>query len=284
LRFLTYNTAGSLWVDLDERADATPTFVVRYPTGGEAQASASVTLDTVNTTLSGAASAGATTLSLTSASGVTVGRRYIVGGSEALGGEQVTIKSLSATTATLVRPLQRAASSGATFQSTRVTMSVSALTKIARHYRCEITYAVSSAARPVMHVPFDVTRYEPVSMLQLEDVRAIDSIFAKRLGSGIWWPALREEAWQLILRRIAATKDPGSMVGVIELSQVHAYACRMLAAETAGEEHKDYRDDLRARFQQELEATLAASAYDDDQDQNAESNEAWARSITILRG
>jgi hypothetical protein len=283
LHFVEYNVATTLALHMDQRLDSDAYFEVRYPTGGIAYAATAVTLDGVDTTLAGAAAAGASTLLLSSGDSVAVGRRYALGGHESDGGETVTVRGVSGATVTLVRPLRYAAASGATFKGLRIACALPALTKIGRHYRLEVHHDPDDE-QPVRHIPFDVTRYVPSSALVLEDVRSVDPIFAKRMGAGIWWPDLKEEAWQLILRRIAATKDPGSMVGVVELTQVHSYAVRMLVAETAGDEHEKYRDDLRTRFQQELEATLAAGAFDDDQDQSPESHEQWARSITINRG
>jgi hypothetical protein len=288
MRFVQYNTAGTLAVDLDERPDAGPTFVVRLPSGGEAQTSTAATLDGVDTALAAAAAAGAATLSLASATGVTAGHRYLLGGSEAAGGEVVTVKSVSGATATLVRPLQRAAASGASFESARVTMAVAAaaVQRIARHYHAELTYTVGAAARPVVHVPFDVTRYVPFSALSLENVRALDPLFAKRLAAGTHWPDLREAAWDLILARIAATKAPGALVGTLDLTIPHGYAVRMLVAETAGQtpEQAAARDDLRTRFAQELDACLARAAFDDDGDQAKESHERFLRHVPVMRG
>ena len=82
MRFVELSTATTLAVDLPERADATPTFVVRGPSGGVVQASSAVTLDTVNTTLASAAAAGAQTVSVTSATGLIVGRKYQLAGNE----------------------------------------------------------------------------------------------------------------------------------------------------------------------------------------------------------
>ena len=286
MRFVQFQTAGSLVVDLDERPDSGATFVLLYPSGGAAQASTAATRGAADTTI-GAAAAGASTVTVASASGIAAGERYLVGGPEASGGEVVTVRSVSGTTVTLVRPLQSARAASTAFQAARVTLSVPALATIARHYRAVLTYAVGSAARPDLTIPFDVTRYVPVSTLTMEDVRDVDHLFAKRLQAGAWWPGLRAQAWEIVLRRIAATKGPGDLVGAVDLTMAHAYAVRELVAETAGAatpEQAAYRDDLRARFRQELEASLAASAWDDDQDNAIEPRENWGRSITVLRG
>lgn len=286
MRFVPYNTAATLTVELDERPDSAPTFAVYTAAGGSIQTGTS-TLASVATTLSGSAAAGATTLSLTSASGVTAGHRYLLGGSEAAGGEVVTVRSIAATTATLVRPVMVARASGASVQSARVSVSVSAIATPGRHYRVQLAYAVGSVARAPVDVPFDVTRYVPRTTLTLEDVRSLDPVFARRLAAGAWWPDLRAEAWDLVLRRVAAQKGPGDLVGALDLTTAHAYAVRALAAELAAgaePEHVPYRDQMYARLASELEAGLAAAAFDDDQDGAAAAHERWYRTVPVVRG
>ncbi len=104
MRYVTKDKAPALAFYLPSRPSTAGSAVV-YGAGGDAlQSSPTVTLDSVNTTLSGAATAGAATLALTSASSVVAGRRYLVGGAEETGGETVTVafadssRSLSATT------------------------------------------------------------------------------------------------------------------------------------------------------------------------------------------
>jgi hypothetical protein len=286
MRFVTLDTAKTLTVDLPERADATPTFVVKSPLGGTVQTSASVTLGTCNTTLSGAASAGTLTLTVTAATGIVVGRDYLVGGSEETGGEFVTVRALSGTTVTLVRPLRYARASGVAFVSTRVDMAIgaSAVTSLGRHYRCEITWAVSSASQPTTFVPFDVTRYSPLSTLKSVDVLDLDPLLTKRLPAGTWLPGVIEQAWDMILRRLAQSKPPGALIGAIDLTTAHGYLTRKLLAETGGTDAADYADRMMAAFQAEFETTLASCAIDDDQDGAVEKHEGWTKTLSITRG
>lgn len=289
MRFVTLATAATLWVDLPQRADATPTFVVKTPSGGTVQSSASVTLASCNTTLNGAVSAGASSVVVTSASGITAGRKYLIGGAESAGGEFVTVKSVSGTTVTLVRPLRLGRASGVAFQSTRVEMAVSSSTPsaVGRHWRAEITWAVSSASQDTYEVPFDVTRYSPQTSLRADDIVDFDPVLAKRLPAGTWVPALIDVAWDMILRRLAQTKDPGSLMGAIDLTTPHAYLVRKLIAETGATtagELKEYAEMLAVEFQKELEITLASAAVDDDQDGAIEKNEGWLKILDLLRG
>lgn len=77
-----------------------------------------------NTTLGSTAAAGATSLSLTSATGTTIGRRYLLTEDSSGVSEQIEVLGLNGTTVTLKHPLRNDYTAGATFQSTRVTIAV----------------------------------------------------------------------------------------------------------------------------------------------------------------
>ncbi len=287
MRFVELSTATTLAVDLPERADATPTFVVRGPSGGIVQTSSAVTLDTVNTTLSGAASAGAVTVSVASATGITRGRKYLLTGNENAGGERVTVKSVSGTTVTLVRPTRIAHLTAATFQSTRMTCAIAAASvgSIARHYRLEITYAVATATAPVAVFPFDVVRIAPTSTLTADDIADLDPIFAKRIAAGVWVPSLIERAWEMLCRRVAAKVSPGALLGSRDFTTPHSYLVQALVLEGAGDDYEKMRDLKGARFQQEFDAACAETPVDNDQDGAVESNEGIKpRTIQLQRG
>ena len=273
----------TLAVYLPARADATPTATVYGPEGG-AQQTPSVTLDTVATTLSGSASAGATSVTVASATGITAGRRYLLAGGEDAGGETVTVRAVSSNTVTLVRPLRWAAASGASFVGHRITMALTSLSTADRHYRAEVTWAVSTVAQPPFVVPFDVVRYWPRSGLTAEDLRDLDPLFSKRLPAGTWIPAVIDRAWDQILARVASKVAPGALVGALDLTVPHGYLVRALLLETAGPDAAQERELLFARYGAELDSALAATAIDDDQDGAVEPHEGWYRSIPVLRG
>jgi hypothetical protein len=286
MRFTARSTATTIVVDLPARADASPTFVALTPAGGSAQASTNATLDSVSTTLSAAPAAGATSVAVTSATGIIAGRKYLVGGPESVGGERVTVKSVSGTTITLVRPLRYAKASGAAFQSTRVECAVTsgAVSSYGRHYRVVISWAVSTVAQPSLDVPFDVVRYMPLTTLSLDDVTDLDPMLLKRLPAGLWAPARIDRAWEILLRRIASKKCPGALIGAIDLTIPHGYMFRALLAETAGAEFEAYRTLMVERYASELESVLSSAAFDDDMDGKPEAHEQWFRSIDVIRG
>ena len=261
MRWVQQGGSGTVAFDLPARPGGAGTARVVTALGAELT-TPTPTLDSVNTTLSATAAAGATSLSVTSATGIAANRRYLVGGAERAGGESVLVASVSGTTVTLARPLARARASGATAQGTRVTVAVSSActAQVARQSRVEWT---DPDTGEVLAVPFDVTRYAPRSHLTESLLLDLDAGLRKRLPSGAWVPALIERAWEMLLDDLA-TKDrhPGGYAGVIELTTAHAYRVRALVAETdTTAEGVIYRDDMRERYKQELELALTSVAY-----------------------
>lgn len=283
MRWIQYQGSGTITFDLPSRPSGAGTATVRT-VAGDAQTTPTPTLDSVNTTLSSAAAVGATSIAVTSATGIVVGRRYLVGGAEATGGESVLVSSISGTTLTLARPLSRAKASGAAFQGTRVSVAVSTACTalIARQSRVEWT---DPDTGEVLAIPFDVTRYSPRSHLTESLLLDLDAALRKRLPSGAWVPAIIERAWEMILDEIGTKeRHPGGYAGIVELTTAHAYRVRGLIAETdTTAEGIAYRDDMRERFRQELDLALGSVAYDVNQDGKGEVGKALWRGVPLLR-
>ena len=285
MRFVEVDRATTLSIDLPRRPSAAGTYVVADRRGGVVQASAAASLDAVSTTLSASADAGALSVTVTSATGITVGRRYLLAGSEDAGGEVVTVRSVASTTVTLARRLLSARASGVSFASSRVSFALPAIASPERAYRVEYTYP-GADDRPGVAVPFDVTRWTPVTSLTLEDVRDIDPLVVKRLPAGLWLPALRDDAWEMLCRHIATRIDPGSVVGTVDLTVAHGYLVRALLAESAGDgpEVSAYRERMARRYAEERDGVLGTLAVDRGQDGSATLRDAWTRHLPIMRG
>lgn len=285
MRFVEVSRATTLSVDLPRRPSAAGTYTVSDRHGAVVQASAAASLDSTNTTLSASADAGALSVVVTSATGISVGRRYLVGGAEDAGGEVVTVRSISGTTITLARRLMQARASGVSFASARVSFALPAIASPDRAYRVEYTYPTADD-RPSVAFPFDVTRWTPVTSLTLEDVRDIDPLVVKRLPSGLWLPALTQEAWEMLCRHIATRIDPGAVVGTVDLTVAHGYLVRALLAESAGDgpEVTAYRDRMARRYAEERDGVLGALAVDRGQTGAATLRDAWTRHLPIMRG
>lgn len=284
MRFVEVNRAGSLTVTLPRRPSAAGSATVRTASGGTIQTIATPVLGTTDTTIAGAVVAGAQQLTVTSATGIQVGRRYLLGGPEEFGGETVTVRGIDGTTVTLAQRLMSAWPIGAAFESTDVTFAVNAIANPARGYRVEYAWPEGDG-QPAVSVPFDVTRFTPVSHLSIADLRALDSIIAKRIPPGTWLPDVVAAAWKTLCLHIAQKVDPGGCVGTLDLTVAHGYLVRALLAEVAGssDEVTKYRLLMEERYADERDAVLAANPYSPDQSASTSTRTGFSRTIHIQR-
>ena len=118
---IVYDIGGTLSLSVSSLPSAA-TVTVETDGGAAIVTDEDATVSSVSTTLSSAAAAGATTIALTSATGVAEGLVLRLAGPA----ENVRVKSVSGSTATLWRPLLHAHASGAAATGTLVTYAVSA--------------------------------------------------------------------------------------------------------------------------------------------------------------
>lgn len=290
MRWVPVNQGGTLAVNAPRVPDAAGTFVVSDVTGAVVQASTTAGFTPLATTLTAPAPAGSRTMTVASTAGVVAGRLYQVGGPEATGGEFVQVaKVTGATTLALVRPVRTARASGDAFASTRVTFPVAAqaAAQAARNYRVEWSWESGGEDQDPLVLPFDVTRYSPVTYASAESVRRRDPLASKYTPEGTWMPDVLSDSWTMLLRRLAAKVPPGGIVGTVDLSIPHEYLTLVLLLEPgAGTTEADAQlARLETRFSQELDAALATFALDENQDGDAKTGEpGWGRrSLSLIR-
>lgn len=154
------DVGGSLVFDPPQMGRPSSATCTLYKPDGTSIASPVVTIDSVSTTLSASAAAKATTLTLTSVTGVTVGRRYIVTGSDGQS-EWVRVKSVDSGTkvATLFEATSYAYDSADTFVGNRLTIPVSAgnAATLDEGYEARLTYTISGTSY-MTTVWYDVVR------------------------------------------------------------------------------------------------------------------------------
>lgn len=283
MRFVQRARVTLLRHELARRPSAAGTYTVSTAQGVELQASTAATLDPVDTTLGAAAAVGALELTLTSTSDVATGRRYLLGGPEAEGGEVVTVRGVSGSTVVLAARTTRAWASGASFEGTRVTVSIPSITGPQRNCRVEY-FPPDGDAEPSTVIPFDVVRYMVTTGLTTADLRVIDPLIAKRIPQGTWMPDVMSRAWDMLCGDVATQCDPGAVVGAVDLAAAHGYLTRFLLAEMAGDDDaaKDARDRYIARYRAELERALATLSRDTNQD-GAATNRPFLTSQTVGR-
>lgn len=122
-------TGQTFYFDPPEgRPSGTPTMQV-FSTGtdddgtAESATTGACSVDSADTTLASDAAAGAITLSLTNATGVARGRRYLLATAAGIS-EVVDVIGLSGTTATLRHPLINAYATASTFKGSRISIAV----------------------------------------------------------------------------------------------------------------------------------------------------------------
>mgnify|MGYP006959990976 CR=1 FL=1 len=286
MRFVQKDFGGSFSINLPTSPDSGSVSGSVYAPGGGELGTATVTVDTFATTLATSASLGALQLTLSSGAGASPWAQYLVDGPESQGGEMVTFKAVSGSTATLLRPLIIAHSSGATVAGVKATVSISAAqaATLGRHHRVKLSYLSSGVEQEPLTVTFDVTRYSLVSNLNLESLRDLDPTLTKKIPAGTSWIQLKESTWRMILNRVAQNFAPGALVGTIDLTDAHGFLVRSELALNAGAEFQEQRDKLTQRFQEELDATLGAAAFDNNQDGVIAANEGFLHSIRLSRG
>lgn len=280
-RWLQKDVGGT--ITLDEplaRADSGATWVAKSGTGATL-ATGAVTLDSVNTTLGANVAAGALALSVVSAAGVVVGRKYLVGS------EWVTVAAVNGLTLTLARPVLFAQVTTTPFVSTRMSAAIpgSALSTIGRANTVWFTYEVGAVAQPGVTIEFDITRYSLKSGLTLEHVRDIDPLVTRRASQGTVWPALIESSWERMMSRVGLQHSPGGLVGAIDLTMTHSLdVLLMVAQQSVGEEARATATVLAQRLDLELSAILASRAFDENQDGIINPREGFYRTFQVSRG
>lgn len=286
VRYVVLDKAATLVVTLQSRPTGAGSAVVRDASGAILE-TITPTLDTPNTTITADVAAGKATLAVASATGLVRGRRYLLDGAEDGGGEQVTVTAIASLTLTLARVLRRAHASAATFVSTRLSLPITAASTATVGRNLRVEWTSPDEPHDVVAIPFDIVRWSPVSGLSVEDLRAGDPLFVKRIPQDMWLPDVVAQAWDKITDSLATKgRVPGSYAGTIDLTRAHGYLCRAILAEgfTRDAEGVAYLDDMRTRYRQELDETLAGLAYDESGSGAAKTGAGEWRGLPLVRG
>lgn len=194
---IVYSVTGqSFYYDPPEgRPSGTPTVAVHLSDVDddgllESATTGACSVDSVNTTLGASATHGDDSITLTSATGVTVGRRYLL---TTLGGtrEWIEVLALVGTAATLRRPLQNDHTTGSTFQGCRISIDVDSTWVASKNkltnwdaglagYRLRWSYVVDSTTR-IGASYADLTRYPLATLVTPLDVDAMSPGWIDRL-------------------------------------------------------------------------------------------------------
>lgn len=187
-------------------ADPTPTLTLYDADGTELLSAQALTRDTTSTTLAELAPAGSNRIDVASASGIAVGREYLIGSSSEVT-ELRRVLQVLGTRLLLSGPLFYDHARTATVASTRVTCAITAGTfpDPVRYGKARIAYEVSNAAQ-ILDLQFAVSEHalttvarllshaDPALLTRLSEGTDIDSIMLLardilEMDIGAKWPA-----------------------------------------------------------------------------------------------
>jgi hypothetical protein len=264
LQAITKGLGGAIETSFPSPPGATT--VSLYNAGGTARVDAQAcTVDSVATTLSAAAAAEDDTLSVVSASGIAVNRRYLVGGSSEAA-EVITVKSISGTTITPWAPLMFAHASGVSFVGLRVTYSVSS--SAADTYWFD-GYAVFSptTGEPQVETVECVRRKIVDNLIDMSDVRGVMPKAPKALSEELDIPAALRAARDELLLDIGGKNRVYTMLGTDQFRRPAAIKFWLMRRFEFGEEEWGQAfDALEREYDRLKERIISQTVIDADQD------------------
>lgn len=160
---ITYGQGGTISIQALERF-TTPTVTIKTDRNEDIVSAQAATQSTVNTTLSSAASAGATTIAVAAATGIAADAVLDIGS----GDESVVVKSISGTTVTLVRPLIVDHASAATVKNNTLSYTVSS-SDASKLFWDGAAYWYNNGVL-YTQTPVECTRYPLFRLTTLQDV------------------------------------------------------------------------------------------------------------------
>lgn len=279
---IQYGVASTVRITIPERPSATYT-VSCY--GGSGQAifeAATATLDSVATTLSAAAAAGAATISATSATGIAKNDTLWLTGEE-----EVVVKSVSGTTVTLRRPLMDSHASGAAVESHDLSYSVSAALAGTRFWDGRLEWTVDSGAPYVQ--PCICTSYRWYRSASAADWYDEEPKLYDVLDSEYDVERHLDLALADVIKRIG-TRERGRVwnyIGPDSFRDATILAAqRRLYRRTSGEESRELYERYTSELSDELERVMSSVAWRDANQDGAvdEAEQPTYRSIRMLRG
>ena len=235
------------WMAAPTAADIrvrTPT--VALPAEGS-ETSITANIDGVSTTLSAAASRDDTSVTVASATGITVGRRYLITSN----GKKIVVKvaAVVSTTIHLDEPLRDALANASTFVGIAVTHTISS-SDLATTGEGEIILRLTlgGVVRRVDEILRVEDRVFPLTLTSDGLVRGRPEVLRLRNGVDLDLDDVITEAWEGVLRpRLRARKITEDRIRTpSEIETAHKEACILLLMRSAGRSEEDLeRQDLR---------------------------------------
>ena len=282
---ILYNIGNSITMEIDYRP-ASATVACTSGSAGSIFTAQTATIGGIDTTLNGAVTAGATTITVTDATGFTAGENFYIVGADG-SSEQCTVKGQSSTTITLTRPLLNAYADTSTVESRKLTYTVTAAQAATRFWDGHLTWIADSDKYYFDHVvctdyPLNRTaianeqtlfKIEPLMKDSLDPNESLDRLldlgfedvlsYLNSVTGGRAWSFLGPRSFELAVGFAA---------------MVHHYRNQ------PGEAGEELLERFQAAFQSEMKTRLDSVPRDLDMDGAVEDNErVSARSLRLYR-
>lgn len=301
LEFIEDQASQRLYFFAEEgRPSATPTVEIKDSGGTVLTAAATtyVTLDSVDTTISGSAAVGAESVTVAAATGITAGKRYLL--TNKIGQtEWVEVESVASTTVTLTAPLQHAYTTLSTtygdFESTEwyYTLQSTDYASLAEMHQAKTVYTAGGLSR-TQRVVFDIVKVPLVNALTADELFARWPDIWRQEGAehrGSTFKRQRETAWRIVKHRI---RQHGNAAGqwrpamVFDRADLMEFAFAVLKRElhlSGVEVDKDQptREMLDAEVDREQALAFAAITMDLDEDEAQGEHEIPRHELDFIR-
>lgn len=249
-----------------------------YDPSGSSLGSAVATVDTVNTTTSGAVSAAATSVTLASAVGVTARRSYLLRDSHGVS-ERVRVVSVSGSTVTLTEPLHYDYASGSTFAGLVVSVALTAThtATLGQGYRIDLTYSISGTSYAVSEW-FNVVKRVLICTLTTDRLKELASGRARAIEQWLAAPGVDyETAIGVAIEEVIADLRAREMRpdAILEPVAIERAVAKRVIVKIAQEgtipevfrtDPFKYLDSVRGEYNGAIDAALALARVDETPD------------------
>lgn len=250
----------------DEQPDASPSLTLCDSDGVEIASGVTLTIDPVTTTLSATAIPGESVVRVASATGITVGRKYLIGGA----GEQRELRKVRDVLGTdihLYGALFYRHVSGAALVGMRMAGSLAGaqLQTETRFGKAEITWLYGTATRPPFVEQFAIATHYLRSDLDEHALSTHDEQLLGKLGRDFDLRGKIDEARQELDADITTTYLPWLLRGMPDAYVIaHKWCTFRLLYESIGDSER--ADRYAKLYQRALERVQALPTVDNDDD------------------
>jgi hypothetical protein len=199
--------------------------------------------------------------------------------------QQFGISSMDTVTKIIIpfRPLQQNFPAGSTIDSTAITFTFPDALNFNLGYRIELSYLDFYGEEKFETISFNAVPYSLKSDVTIETLASLDGLINDKIPSGTNFNSLKEACWEMLIARVHANKNLGTLVGTINLTNPHSFLILAQLAQSAGPEYLEYRNSLLKRFDEELHSVLSSVQTFGNQ-QGFTKQHDWFKFIDIARG